>query len=212
MPFGVTTIEMTIEGIVKKGHIYPKKVSDGKNEKLHVGYPDDTKDILVVWGAGNKEGQYVDSQITGRMFMQIIHLKNHLAKKQSLTFKHTSYFSWEQQIWLTGATDDDILRMKEPIKSGDLKIILFHGKKVPLYYPRWFPPRPTAGQNLVYKEIPYPNITIEFREKNEIIVSPINIYLFNKQRKKKICSIDGNISHSKPHVEIFALIPDEKFL
>jgi hypothetical protein len=80
LPYGVTTIEMLVEGDIREGHIRPIKHSIGDKEKLFMGYEDNTKDFLIVWGAGEEEGQKISKDTAGRIFFQVLHLRNLYAR------------------------------------------------------------------------------------------------------------------------------------
>jgi hypothetical protein len=90
LPYGVTTLEMKIEGDVDEllGHIYPNK-RPNRDKKLFVGFADQSEDFLVLWGAGSEEGLNVtNSNVNGRLFLQILH-KGNTPDTQSITLCHS---------------------------------------------------------------------------------------------------------------------------
>ncbi len=209
LPFGVTTIEMSLEGDIKAGYIRPANSSLGGRDKMYVGFPDSTNDILIIWGAGKEQGQYIGPYTSGRMFLQMLHLRG-VHEKESVTFNHTADILWEQKLPVVRAyTGMDVVKMRLDRVQNDLRIIRFEGTKMPIYYPRWFPPKPTKGEKIQYVEEWYPELTVEFEENDRSLYSPIRIYLHKNGSKKKICNIEGDLMYSWPHVELFSLLPDE---
>ena len=57
LPYGVTTLEIKIEGDMDEllGYICPIKTAD-RQKKLFVGFADESEDFLVIWGAGSEAG------------------------------------------------------------------------------------------------------------------------------------------------------------
>ncbi|GAF80028.1 unnamed protein product, partial [marine sediment metagenome] len=190
--------------------IRPRNHSIGDKDKQCVGFGDNTKDFLIVWGAGKEDGQKVNTDsAAGRFFFQVLHLRN-MYGKESITLTHTAEPSWEQKVWLSTATNQsDVVRMKLSEMQYGNRHITFEGTKVPLYYPRWFPPRPNEGKRIEYKEIPYPKLSIEFKENDRSVYSPIFIYLHKDGNKEKICNIVGDLMYAWPHLELFALLPEQ---
>jgi hypothetical protein len=207
LPFGVTTIEMAPKGEQIEGHIIPEKQSMKDDDQLHTGYADDTKDMLVIWGAGDEEGQVIAPGSTDRCFLNLINLKE-VKEKELLTLTNPD-FRWKKQVSLTSACNPkEAVKMKFRNIEGNRKQITFEGRKIPLYYPRWFPPRPSEGKRIEYREINYPVLFADFEEKNSSVNSPISISLLENGKKKEICNIEGDLAYSLPHIELFALLPD----
>lgn len=208
LPYGVTTIEFTIDGNIKSGYIRPENSVLGGDDKEYVGFADNNKDFLVVWGAGKEEGQHVKRGSNERMFMQLIHLKNSY-DKATITFKHSRKFAWKQQVRISSASMNDVVRMKGREEEAPRGRITFEGTELPMYYSRWFPPNPAKGEKIEYVNLRYPSISIEYKEDDSGIVSPMEIFLETQPQKKKICIVQGDLRYSFPHAELFALLPDE---
>jgi hypothetical protein len=210
LPYGVTTIEMSAEGDIRDGHIRPINHSIGDEDKLCVGFSDNTKDFLIIWGAGEEDGQKVNRDSAAeRFFFQVLHLRN-TYEKESITLTHTAEPIWEQQVWISAANNQsEVVRMTLGGVPNGRRIITFEGTKVPMYYPRWFPPRPSEGKKIEYRELPYPKLSIEFEENDRSVYSPISIYLHENGSKEKICDIVGDLAYAWPHLELFALLPEQ---
>ena len=206
LPFGVTTIEISQKGNVEKGHIRPKENSLSEDGNYYFGYADDTKDFLIIWGAGNKVGQKIDPD-TEREFFQLVHVGK-TAKDAQITFEHAENKSTAIVNLSSAIKDDDTVRMKLDGQRNGARTINFEGKMVPKYYSRWFPPNPKNKKNKIeYVDEPYPKISVEYDERNEDATAPIWIYSHQNGTRKKICTISGDLEYSKPFVELFFLMP-----
>jgi hypothetical protein len=230
LPYGVTTIEMrieldsnTIESIKHSGpvYIYPCNRSDSNEEnKLFVGYADESEDFLILWGAGKEKGLEVNEHNIGkRLFLQILH-KGQTLDSQTISFCCSKLTVPINIIKIVPAVESsaDVVRM-ETIREKEQQhrfneIISFMGNKMPLYYPRWFPPRPLDNNNINYHDVEIPPITIKFKSKNDDIESipsidsNIDIFLSND----KIAEISGDWHYSWPHAELFTVFGDKKFI
>lgn len=210
LPYGVSTIEFAVDGKCKRGYLRPKNSTLlYSSTNKFVGYADDNENFLVVWGAGNEEGQLIKTDSKDRMFLQLIHLRGENSDA-NITFEHTGLFNtkklkvfkpnnsppFKEIIRLATDSADQRLRRKKSY---------FKGTHMPMYYPRWFPP----------KEIQYikpdihPIIQMEYAEDETGIISPIDIYLESDGQKKKICKVEGDLRYSHLHAEMFALFDDK---
>jgi hypothetical protein len=92
-----------------------------------------------------------------------------------------------------------------PFDENSIKTITFTGSKVPLYYPRWFPPRPSENEKIQYYETDLPNIKIKFKAKDSSFIpeidSDIDIFL----NDKPIAKIVDDWRYSSLHAEIFTI-------
>lgn len=206
LPYGVTTIEFSVEGNDATGYVRPRESIVGSDDKKrYVGFADDTQDFLIVWGAGKEKGQQIDSEPNVRRFLQLIHLKND-HDNEKITFMHSERYWWEQKVFISRASAGDVVRMKMD-KNGENRRITFEGTKLPMYYPRWFPPRSTRGEKIEYMDLKHPEISIEYEENYLGVGSSILIFLTIGDQKRKIGSVQGDLKYSYPHAEIFSLLP-----
>jgi hypothetical protein len=104
-----------------------------------------------------------------------------------------------------------------PAKEGnEFQIISFKGTRIPLYYPRWFPPRPSENKKIQYYDIDAPNIKIKFKakvNKNDFIPevdSDIDILL--NDDPNPIAKISDDWCYSSLHPEIFTIFGDADYL
>jgi hypothetical protein len=218
LPYGVTTLEMKIEGDVEQalGYIYPTKRKD-REMKLFAGFADQSEDFVVLWGAGSEGGLNVtNSNVNGRLFFQILH-KGNSTDSQSITLCHTGTELPITTIKLVPAEDSlNLVRMEmNPPKEGnEFLIISFKGSRIPLYYPRWFPPRPLENKKIQYYDINVPNIKIKFKVKendfNPEVNSDIDILL--NDDPNPIARISDDWCYSSLHAEIFTIFGDADYL
>ena len=200
------------------GHIYPNK-RPNRDKKLFVGFANQSEDFLVLWGAGSEEGLNItNSNVNGRLFLQILH-KGNTADTQSITLCHSRTGMPITTIKLVPAEDHPNLLRTEmsPAKEGnEFQIISFKGTRIPLYYPRWFPPRPSENKKIQYYDIDAPNIKIKFKakvNKNDFIPevdSDIDILL--NDDPNPIAKISDDWCYSSLHPEIFTIFGDADYL
>ena len=104
----------------------------------------------------------------------------------------------------------DFKRCVEVIEK-DNAYMRFEGKMMPLYYPRWFPPKGSSNNSIKYMDIETPKITINYKvkdnNKNIDINSDIDIFLDDL----KIGQITGDWNYSRPHAELFTLFGDNQY-
>ena len=208
LPYGVTTIEFAVDGKCESGYIRPENSTlYDFDKKEYVGFADNNENFLVVWGAGTEKGQYVKTNSTDRMFMQLIHLGGD-DTNANITFEHTELFE-TKKLKLFKPKDSpamgNIYKMVTEAKKSNSKITYLKGTHLPMYYPRWFPP----------KEIKYvepnthPKIQMEYTEDETGIVSPIDIYSESQGQNRKICRVEGDLRYSRLHAELLALFENK---
>lgn len=215
LPYGVTTIEMKLDANSKGifGFIRPINRADPE-DKMYVGYADESKDFLVLWGGGRESGLNINWQnFDGRLFLQVLH-KGRLIDRQNITLCHDGTRDPISTIKLIPADESPnlvtmVLTKDEASKSY---LLSFKGNKMPYYYSRWFPPRPTQNNEIKYYQVAAPQITIKFkfRENNFItsIDSDIDIFL----EDTKIAQLTGDWRYSWPHAELFTIFGDTHYL
>jgi hypothetical protein len=210
LPFGVTTIEFTFDGNTNSGYVRPvNSTLNDKKSKKFVGFPENNRDFLIVWGAGKHEGQYVSENSTNRLFMQLIHLQGNHAEA-IIKFKHTGVLGRTKTLKVQSAIPlesfKDVVKMKIDEDDSEKKEMTFTGTLIPLYYARWFPP-----QKISYLEsADHPEIHIDYKEDESGIVSPIKISVKSQGQRKKICEVGGDLRYSNLHGEMFALLPEKE--
>jgi hypothetical protein len=115
LPFGVTSIGFISNGAnASSGNILPICNDLGGKKSKYVGYVDGTAsekpEFLVIWGGGNKRGQFVRLGSRERIFLQLIHLGSD-TKKTQITFKNEH--GWRKILTLIPAeTNTSVVRMK----------------------------------------------------------------------------------------------------
>lgn len=219
LPYGVTTLEIKIDGDIDEqlGYIYPIKTADSdkteREKKLFVGFADESEDFLVLWGAGSEAGlEITNKNVSGRLYMQILH-KGKSANIQSVTLCHSQTKEPICSIILVPAEDSaNVSKMDvSPDDKNGLKTVTFKGDKVPLYYPRWFPPRPSKNENIQYYETNAPNIQIKFKAKDSNFIpeidSDIDIFL----NDEPIAKIVDDWCYSSLHAEIFTIFENANY-
>jgi hypothetical protein len=217
LPYGVTTLEMKIEGDVNEalGHIYPNK-RPNREKKLFAGFADQSEDFLVLWGAGSEGGLNVtNSNVNGRLFFQILH-KGNTTDSQSITLCHSGTELPITTIKLVPAEDSPNLvrmEMNPPKEGNEFHIISFKGSRIPLYYPRWFPPRPLENKKIQYHDIDAPNIKIEFKVKENDFIPEVNsdINIVLNDEPNPIARISEDWCYSSVHAEIFTIFGDADY-
>jgi hypothetical protein len=218
LPCGVTTLEMKIEGDLDEalGHIYPNKRGDG-GKKLFVGFADQSDDFLVLWGAGSEEGLNVTkSNVNGRLFFQILH-KGNISDTQNITLCHSRTETPITTIKLVPAENSpNLVRMEmSPAKEGnEIQVISFKGSRIPIYYPRWFPPRPLENKKIQYHDIDEPNIKIKFKVKENDFIPQVNsdIDILLGDDPNPIATISEDWRYSSLHAEVFTIFGDADYL
>jgi hypothetical protein len=208
LPYGVTTLEIKIDGDIDEllGYIYPIKTAD-REKKLFVGFADESEDFLVLWGAGSEVGlKLTNTNVSGRLYFQILH-KGKSADIQSVTLCHSQTKEPICSIILVPAEDStNVSKMDiSPDDRNGLKTITFKGRKVPLYYPRWFPPRPSENKRIQYSDIDAPNIKIKFKAKDSNFISEINSDIDIFLNDDHIATIGDDWCYSSLHAEIFTI-------
>ena len=208
LPYGVTTLEIKIEGETDEliGYLCPLKIAD-RQKKLFVGFADESEDFLVLWGAGSEEGlKLTNTNVSGRLYFQILH-KGKSADIQSVTLCHSQTKEPICNIILVPAEDStDVLKMDiSPDDRNGLKTIAFKGSKVPIYYPRWFPPRPSENKKIQYSDIDAPNIKIKFKAKDSNFIPEINSDIDIFLNDDHIAKIADDWRYSSLHAEIFTI-------
>ena len=134
LPYGVTTLEIKIDGDMDEllGYICPINIAD-RQKKLFVGFADESEDFLVLWGAGSEAGlKLTNTNVSGRLYFQILH-KGKSADIQSVTLCHSQTKEPICNITLVPAEDStDVSKMYiSPDDRNGLKTITFKGSKVP---------------------------------------------------------------------------------
>ncbi len=216
LPYGVTTLEMKVEGEEAEvyGFIYPDKRADAE-KKLYVGYADQSENFLVLWGAGKEGGLNINSEnIGGRLFLQILH-KGKSIERQSITLYHSQTNTPIGIIKLVPADENPNLVTMElslPEEESEFRIITFKGNKMPIYYSRWFPPKPSENGNIQYYSVEVPNIEIKFRVKDDKFISSVNSDIDILLNNNKIAQVTGDLRYSWPHAEIFTIFGDTDYL
>jgi len=216
LPYGVTTLEIKIDGDIDEllGYISPIKIA-GKEKKLFVGFADESEDFLVLWGGGSEVGlKLTNANIGGRVYFQILH-KGKSAEVQSVSLVHSQTKELICSIILVPAEDSaNVLRMAiSPVDRKSLKTITFKGSKVPLYYPRWFPPRPSENKKIQYSNIDVPNIKIKFKERENTFIPQVDsdIDIFLNDDLNPIARISGDWRYSSLHTELFTIFGNAKY-
>jgi hypothetical protein len=207
---------MVIEGDKDEaiGFIYPQNCTMGKN-KFYVGYADDSiEDFLVLWGAGKRKGLFVhEKNVNARLFLQILHKGKNIIN-QTLSLRHTKQTSIKpiSSIELVPAVEnEDTVRMNLS-QEEELCTISFMGSIMPLYYSRWFPPRPSRGEAIRYFGTEAPPITIKFKAEGTEVSTNINSDIDVFLGEKKIAEIAGDWRYSWPHAELFTVFGDSDYL
>ena len=136
LPYGVTTVEIRIEGDLDEllGHIYPIKVAD-REKKLFVGFADTSEDFLVLWGAGSELGLKITNEnVKGKLYFQIMHIGNSL-DTQSVTLCHSQSKKPIATLKLVPANNSpNVIKMEQSSsEENETKVISFNGSKIPLY-------------------------------------------------------------------------------
>ena len=208
LPYGVTTLEIKIDGDMDEliGYICPIKIAD-RQKKLFVGFADESEDFLVLWGAGSEAGlKLTDMNVSGRLYFQILH-KGKSADVQSVTLCHSQTKEPICNITLVPAEDStNVSKMNiSPDDRNGLKTITFKGSKVPMYYPRWFPPRPSENKKIQYSDIDAPNIKIKFKSKDSNFIPEINSDIDIFLNDDHIAKIVDDWRYSSLHAEIFTI-------
>jgi len=210
LPYGVTTLEIKIEGDSDEllGYIYPINTAD-KEKKHFVGFADESEDFLVLWGAGSEAGlKLTNTNVSGRLYFQILH-KGKSPDIQTVTLCHSQTKDPICSVTLIPAEDSpNVVKMDiSPGDADDLRIITFKGSKIPLYYSRWFPPRPSENEKIQYYEINVPNIKIKFKAKESNFIQEINsdIDIFLNDDPNPIAKISDDWCYSSLHAEIFTI-------
>ncbi len=214
LPYGVTTIEMKIEGDKDKaeGFVFPQHRTGGSNE-FYVGYADRREDFLIIWGAGKREGLHINrGNVNGRLFLQILH-KGKDITSQKLSLLHNSDPDMPiREIKLVPAIEDANLVKMNLSQEGELCTISFAGNKMPLYYSRWFPSRPGEGKAIHYCHVDAPAITIKFKAKSDEVSTNINSDIDIFFGDEKIAQVTGDWLYSWPHAELFTVFGDSSYL
>jgi len=139
-------LKIRIEGIkaILKVSYYPENMAEGRNN-YYLGYADDNKDFLVIWGAGMREGLKVNrSNADGRLFLNILHKGDNTAHG-SLSLEHSNLIMPLSKIELIPSmVDAGVVRMNQSRNGGILYHIIY-GKSYASIHPRWFPPRMSEG-------------------------------------------------------------------
>ena len=224
LPYGMTTIEMKVEpdvhtkGIITNSeplYIYPQNRSNGSKDKVYVGYTDESRDFLILWGAGKEKGLEVNKHNIGkRLFLQILHRGSTLST-QTITFECNQLTNPFQTLKIVPAIEpsSDVGRMEMTREKGNKESISFRGNKIPIYYPRWFPPRPLENKNIEYCDVEIPQLSIKFKSKTEdhsidSVDSNIDIFLDDH----KIAEVTGDWHYSWPHAELFTVYDDNQYI
>jgi hypothetical protein len=217
LPYGVTTLEIKIEGEVDEllGYIYPNNLAD-REKKLYVGFADQSEDFLVLWGAGSEGGLEVsNTNLNGRLFFQILH-KGNSTETQSITLCHSHMKEPIATIKLVPAEESpNVVKMEmNPGEQSGLQVISFKGSKIPLYYPRWFPPRASENKKIQYYDINAPNIKIKFKVKENDFIPEVNsdIDIFLNDDPNRIARISDDWHYSSLHAEIFTIFGNADYL
>jgi hypothetical protein len=218
LPYGVTTLEMKIEGDVDQGlgQIYPNKKPD-REKKLFVGFADQSEDFIVLWGAGSEEGLNVtSSNVNGRLFFQILH-KGNTTDSQNITLCHSGTQTPIATIKLVPAEESpNLVRMEMSAaeEGNEFQIISFKGNRIPLYYSRWFPPRPLENKKIQYHDIDEPNIKIKFKVKENDFIPQVNsdIDILLDNDPNPIATISEDWRYSSLHAEVFTIFGDADYL
>jgi hypothetical protein len=218
LPYGITTLEMRVQGSEHEvyGLLYPDK-RPNREDKTYIGYADESKDFLVLWGAGNERGLEINAQnISKRLFFQVLHTGNSL-EDQNLTLRHSRMIRPIGTIKLIPAEKNENLVRMEVAQEGECCSISFRGSRVPIYYSRWFPIRPSE-KRIQYYDLDPPSIRINFKVKEDNnsnnreffrnIDSDISILLDNKE----IAKITEDWHYSWPHIELFTIFGDSSYL
>lgn len=219
LPYGVTTLEMKTEGDLDEvlDYIYPSRRGGDRDKNLFVGFADQSDDFLVLWGGGSEGGLKVSNDnVSGRLFFQILHRGNN-TDTQSITLCQSGTDMPITTIKLIPADDSiNLVRMKMcPAKEGnEIHEISFKGSRVPLYYPRWFPPRPLENEDIQYCDIDVPNIKIKFKVKENAFIPQVDsdIDIFLNDDPNPIARISEDWRYSSLHAELFTIFGDSDYL
>jgi hypothetical protein len=208
IPYGVTTLEIKIDGDIDEllGYIYPINTADIE-KKLFVGFADESEDFLVLWGAGSESGlRLTNTNVSGKLYFQILH-KGKSADIQSVTLCHSQTKEPICNITLVPAENStNVSKMDiSPDDKNGLRTITFKGSKVPSYYPRWFPPRPSENEKIQYYETNAPNIKIKFKAKDSNFIPEINSDIDIFLNDEPIAKIVDDWHYSSLHSEIFTI-------
>ena len=214
LPYGVTTLQMKIEADPHEvlDCIYPNKKGTDRDEKLFVGFADQSEDFLVLWGGGSEGGLKLNSDnVHGRLYFQILH-KGNMTDTQSITLRHRGTDTSITTIKLEPAEDStNLVRMKmcSTKEGNEFQIISFEGSKIPLYYPRWFPVK-----NIQYSNIDVPNIKIKFKVRESAFIPQVDsdIDIFLNDDPNPIARISEDWRYSSLHAELFTIFGDSDYL
>jgi hypothetical protein len=140
------------------------------------------------------------------MYFQILH-KGKSVDIQSVTLGHSRTNEPICNITLVPAEDStNVSKMDiSPDDRNGLRTITFKGSKVPLYYPRWFPPRPSENKKIQYSDVDAPNIKIKFKAKDSNFISEINSDIDIFLNDDHIAKIADDWCYSSLHAEIFTI-------
>ncbi|HLN88982.1 MAG TPA: hypothetical protein VK253_02845 [Candidatus Binatia bacterium] len=205
LPYGVTTIEFTAFKNQEAGFVTPQYSTLSEANMEFVGFADSNRDFYVIWGGGIAQGQYVEKNSTKRMFMQLIHLRKDYPEA-AITFEHSAFPSRSQTIKILRATDQNCGKIvdENPGVIGH-KMLHFEGTYMPLYYPRWFPPKPEEVKYTVIQKCP--EVSIEYTENEDgITSSDVNVFFGKGKEMEQICSVTGDLEYSRMVGELFSLV------
>jgi hypothetical protein len=211
LPYGVTTLEMQAERDVDEvlDYIYPHKRGADRDKKLFVGFADQSEDFLVLWGGGSEEGlELNNNNVNGKLFFQILH-KGSMTDTQSITLLHRGTDIPITTIKLVPAEDStNLVRMKIcPTKErNEFQTISFKGNRIPLYYPRWFPPK-----KIQYYETNAPNIKIKFKVKETAFIPQVDSDIDILLNDNPIARISDDWHYSSLHAEIFTIFENANY-
>ena len=214
IPHGVTTLEIKIDGDIDEilGCIYPINIAD-KQKKLFVGFADESEDFLVLWGAGSELGlKITNTNVSGKLYFQILH-KGKSADIQNLTLCHSQTKEPICNITLVPAENSTNVSQMDisPNDKNGVRTITFNGDKVPSYYPRWFPPKPSENEKIHYYDINTPNIKIKFKAKDSKFISQINSDIDIFLNDDQIAKIVDDWHYSSLHSELFTIFENEDY-
>jgi hypothetical protein len=217
LPYGVTTIEMKVEGEESQafGFVSPKnQVLNKTNNNVYVGYSDgSSQDFLVLWGGGKEQGLEINSSnANARLFLNILH-KGKSLENQNLSLIHSKLKNPIATIKLIPAKIDDDLVKMQLTEQGESCNLTFKGNRIPTYYSRWFPPRPLENKKIQYYDIQLPFLEIKFSAKHDnnnnifrSVTSDLDILLDNN----RIAQVTGDWRYSWPHAELFTVLDDSR--
>lgn len=216
LPHGVTTVEMKIQGDKSDemyGFIYPEKRADPK-KKMYVGYADQNEDFFVLWGAGKEGGLNISPEnIGGRIFLQILH-KGKSDVRQNISLCHSNKTIPICVMKLVPADESpNLVKMELKKQQGnEYQIISFVGNRMPYYYSRWFPPRPSENNKIQYSDTEVPLIEVKFKVKDEDGISNVDSDIDITLDNEKIAEVTGDWRYSWPHAEVFTVFGDSDYL